>query len=229
MKYKHTIDDGRYVLSSGAGHGCYFSERVPLFAEDISERFSQNEILSNMKKKSIALNKNTTKKILLTLITSLAVGLIIVFTVNGVSSGIKLIYQILAGLFTGIIIMLPALIVMSFLSKEELSSFYINRLVTSKDVEAGLRSYYAEFAALAIANHMRVKGIKKVEVSNFTIDTIDTIDTARKKSKDGFSSLVRVLILNGTCHYNHDDYSIKVRVNFNPEYYNLKVVGYSIE
>jgi hypothetical protein len=224
MKHNYTIDNGRYVISGGDGQGSHLSEKISLFAEDISGRFAENIILSEMKEKSVRLNKRNLRLNLSIIIVSIPAGLAIAFMLaDSNSESFNMTGTAVSGIITGIFMMLFGMLISSFFNKEELSRIYIDELVESDDVKAELRSYYEGFAVLAISDHIRVKGIKEVDVSKFKIKTIGRI------KKEGFSSAVRSMRLCGECHYNNASYKLTVMVHFNPEYYNLKVIGFSID
>ena len=224
MKHSYTIDNGRYITSNGGGRGSSISEQVPLYAEDISGRFARNNILLVMKKKGKEHNKKSGRRLLSIIAASLVAGFVILFATNDTGGNAEVISQmVFAGFMLGMFIAIAALLAVGFVHKEELSSVYINELIASEDVKAALRSYYEEFALLAISDHIRTKGIEAVDISDFTIERFGTT------KKEGHSHLVRVLGLHGICSHNNIDYKVKVTINFNPEYYNLKVTGFSIE
>ena len=224
MKHNYTIDNGRYLIFDRDGQGGHFSEQIPLFAEDVSGRFSENIILSEMKEKSVGLNKRNLRFNLSVVMGGIPAGLAIAFMLADSSSeSFNMIDTAISGLIIGMIMTVFGMLISSFFNKEELSRIYIDELVESDDVKAELRSYYEDFAVLAISDHIRVKGIKEVDVSKFKIKT------ASKIKKEGFSSKVRSMRLYGECYYNNNSYKLTVMVNFNQEYYNLKVIEFSID
>ena len=225
MKESYTVDDGRIVISHGAGRGSSLSERVPLFAENVLQRFSKNETYIDMRVAGEKLQGRVSfeMRVVIGIAMVVFVGLSIInvqSTMNAAGAVIineaDIIFSFIATMFLASLVML----VISFTRPEEIPNDDIIQLATESDVRAALRSYYEEFVVVAVDEFSNSKTANKPEIIDFKIETIGDLGK-------GFGS--RQIKLSGRCDSQYKFYNVEVLLNFNPIYHNLKVVKFSIE
>ena len=225
MKESYTVDDGRIVISHGAGRGSSLSERVPLFAENVLQRFSKNETYIDMRVAGEKLQGRVSfeMRVVIGIAMVVFVGLSIInvqSTMNAAGAVIineaDIIFSFIATMFLASLVML----VISFTRPEEIPNDDIIQLATESDVRAALRSYYEEFVVVAVDEFSNSKTANKPEIIDFKIETIGDLGK-------GFGS--RQIKLSGRSDSQYKFYNVEVLLNFNPIYHNLKVVKFSIE
>ena len=225
MKESYTVDDGRIVISHGAGRGSSLSERVPLFAENVLQRFSKNETYIDMRVAGEKLQGSVSfeMRVVIGIAMVVFVGLSIInvqSTMNAAGAVIineaDIIFSFIATMFLASLVML----VISFTRPEEIPNDDIIQLVTESDVRAALRSYYEEFVVVAVDEFSNSKTANKPEISEFKIETVGDLGK-------GFGN--RQIKLSGRGDSQDKFYKVEVLLNFNPIYHNLKVVKFSVE
>lgn len=225
MKESYTIDDGRIVISHGAGRGGSLSERVPLFAENVLERFSKNKTYIDMRVAGEKLQGRASFET--RIVIGVAVVVFVVVSIINIQSSmnaagaftineIGIIFNFLTTMFLASLVML----VISFTRPEEIPNDDIIQLATESDVRVALRSYYEEFVVVAVDEFSNSKTANKPEISEFKIETVGDLGK-------GFGN--RQIKLSGRCDSQDKFYKVEVLLNFNPIYHNLKVIKFSVE
>lgn len=220
MKHEYQVDCGQIVISDGAGRGSSLSDEIPLFNENIAQRFSDNETYLDMQRASKGLQKRAGTWlrliIVIVVVTSITyVGTASETTANaGDVAGMAVVVALMS-----MLLLIPMLLAVGVFTKENIGGRRINILIDSPDVRSSLRAYYEDFAVKVIRDFSNSTTLPRPDIRDFKIRT-----TADVSSKVGS----REIILSSRCYNEDKMYDIEVTTRFNPIYYNLKVVGYTI-
>lgn len=223
MKSKYEVDCGRMVISGGAGRGSYLSDRIPLFDENIARRFSGNEIYLDMQRASKLLERKSSILIRYMMGFSAVLGIAYTAVVAQASGGAQGVDDIAgraaAAVLMALIFFMVMLLASAWHTKENIGGRRINMLIKDCDVKSSLRAYYEEFIAEALPEFSNSTTQLQPIIRDFKIDAMAEAD-----SKVGS----RDIVISGRCYSKDSFKDVEVTVRFNPIYYNLKVVSYTI-
>lgn len=207
MKKTYTVYDGCIILSNGAGRGSTTLERDSFLGLDISEAFKTNSTYLEMQKAAKAMNKYNNNIILLAFILAISVGLLAI----GLSNNVM-----------GFILAVPALVVIllltSFLEKRNIGLDKISNLVVQPLVSETLRTYFDTFVETKTSNFSNSIDYTAPRITGFKVET----------KADNTNLASREIKLSGRAWGKEFFTDIELVINFNPEYYNLKLIEYTI-